>query len=51
MRAIHVIAASLVIAAIALAFAGLTDAAFGVFCFSTLLELAGSIITGKSRNT
>jgi len=49
MKAVHVVAAMLVIAAIALAVVGQAKAAFGLLGLSTALELGWSMIAGRAR--
>lgn len=50
MKIVHAIAAILVLAAVALALAGQTGLAGGVFVLSTLIELGCAALTGKRRN-
>ena len=51
MKAIHVVAAALFLAATVLLFLGQTEAAIGLCVLSTFLEIGWSILTGKSKNT
>ena len=51
MKAIHIIAALLVLAALALLFAGQSKLALGLFALSTIIEFFGSVLKGKSKNT
>jgi len=50
MKAVHVIVVVPIVGALALAFAGQTKAAFGLFALSALVELVGSVISGKGKN-
>lgn len=51
MKVVHLVAIILVLAALALAFAGQTGVAAGVFALSTFIELAAAALAGKRRNT
>ncbi|MGF6212596.1 hypothetical protein ABIE32_002469 [Comamonas sp. 4034] len=51
MKTVHIVAVALLIGAIALAFYGQAKASIGLLGLSTLIEIIGAAITGKSRNT